>query len=164
MSVFTQYPELKQLNFRHPLHLLAVGFGSGLSPKMPGTTGTLGAVVAYLLLNPALSIAGWLIFIVLGFALGVWACQAATDVLGKEDHGCIVWDEFIGYFITMLAAPAGWPWVVLGFVLFRFFDILKPQPIRWFDAHIKGGLGIMLDDVLAGIMAWIVLQLIAALM
>jgi phosphatidylglycerophosphatase A len=92
--------------------------------------------------------------------LGIWICQASSRDLGVHDHPGIVWDEIVGYLITMATAPAGWLWVVLGFVLFRFFDILKPWPISWADKRVHGGLGIMLDDVLAAVYAWLVLHLI----
>lgn len=144
----------------NPVHFAAFGFGSGCSPKAPGTVGTLAAVPLYLLIQD-LPLTFYLMILVVGFALGVWFCQKASDALGVHDHGGIVWDEFVGYWITMIAAPAGLIWVVLGFVLFRLFDIWKPQPVRWFDKRVHGGLGIMLDDVVAGIYALLVLQGIA---
>lgn len=144
----------------NPVHFAAFGFGSGCSPKAPGTVGTLAAVPLYLLIQD-LPLTFYLMILVVGFALGVWFCQKASDALGVHDHGGIVWDEFVGYWITMIAAPAGLIWVVLGFVLFRLFDIWKPQPVRWFDQRVHGGLGIMLDDVVAGIYALLVLQGIA---
>ena len=95
-----------------------------------------------------------------GFALGVWICDRTARDLGVHDHPAIVWDEVIGYFVTMITAPPGWVWIVAGFALFRLFDILKPWPIRWIDRHVHGGVGIMLDDVLAGVFAWLSMQLI----
>lgn len=142
-----------------PVHFLAFGFGSGLAPFAPGTFGTLVAIPLFLLMWQ-LS-AGWYLIVTLGlFLSGIWICGRSAEKLGVHDHGGIVWDEIVGLLITLFMIPAGWIWVVLGFVLFRFFDILKPWPIRWLDKHVAGGLGIMLDDVLAGIFGWIILQVI----
>ncbi|GAA3536986.1 phosphatidylglycerophosphatase A family protein [Zobellella aerophila] len=150
-------PELAPLRLSNPLHLLALGFGAGLSPVMPGTMGTLAAVPLYWLIQ-GLPLGWYLALLVVGFIAGIWICNAATKAIGRHDHGAIVWDEIIGFGITMTAAPAGWQWVLAGFVLFRLFDIVKPWPIRWFDRRIHGGFGIMLDDVIAGIFAWLCLQ------
>ncbi len=149
-------PTFSQL-LRQPTHWLAFGFGSGLAPKAPGTFGTLAAVPLYLLLAQ-LPLWAYAVALVLSFGIGVYLCHKTADDLGVHDHPGIVWDEFVGYWITMLLAPAGWMWVVIGFVLFRIFDVLKPWPIRWLDKHVHGGFGIMIDDVLAGIFAWLVLQ------
>lgn len=149
-------PTFSQL-LRQPIHLLAFGFGSGLAPKAPGTFGTLAAVPLYLLLAQ-LPLWAYAVALVLSFGIGVYLCHKTADDLGVHDHPGIVWDEFVGYWITMLLAPAGWLWVVTGFILFRIFDVLKPWPIRWLDKHVHGGFGIMIDDVLAGIFAWLVLQ------
>jgi phosphatidylglycerophosphatase A len=142
----------------NPLHLLSLGFGSGLAPVAPGTFGTLAAVPFYLLLAQ-LSLPGYLLVLVIAFALGVFLCQYTSDTLGVHDHGGIVWDEFVGYWITMIAVPLSWQWIVLGFVLFRLFDIVKPWPVKIADAKMKGGFGIMFDDVLAGLYALAVMQL-----
>ena len=96
--------------------------------------------------------------ILVAFVLGVYLCERTSRDLGVHDHGGIVWDEFVGLWITLILVPPGWGWVLLGFVLFRLFDILKPQPIGWADKRVAGGFGIMIDDVLAGIYAWGVLQ------
>lgn len=148
--------------FKDPGHFSAFGFGSGLAPKAPGTVGTLAAVPLYLLIQDW-SWGAYVALLVVAFVIGVWICERASKALGVHDHGGIVWDEFVGYWLAMLAAPKGWIWVVLGFVLFRIFDIWKPQPIRWVDARVSGGLGIMLDDVVAGVYALLVMQLLAAL-
>ncbi|MBO1518437.1 phosphatidylglycerophosphatase A family protein [Oceanisphaera pacifica] len=153
-------PELAPLKLSNPVHLLALGFGSGLSPIMPGTMGTLAAIPLYLLIQ-GLSAPWYIAILVLGFIVGMWICDVATKAIGQPDHGAIVWDEIIGFGITMFAAPAGVVWIVVGFVLFRIFDILKPWPIRWFDRRIHGGFGIMLDDVIAGLFALACLQLLA---
>ncbi|MDC0598590.1 phosphatidylglycerophosphatase A [Gammaproteobacteria bacterium] len=146
--------------FRNPIHFLAFGFGSGLSPVAPGTVGTLVAVPLYLLLD-LLPLSYYLLALLLSTALGIYLCDKTARDIGVHDHGGIVWDEFVGYWITMLVAPAGWLWILLGFILFRFFDIIKPFPIGWLDKKIGGGMGIMIDDVVAGSFAWFCLQLIA---
>ncbi|MBI2381601.1 MAG: phosphatidylglycerophosphatase A [Gammaproteobacteria bacterium] len=142
---------------RDPVHFFALGFGAGLSPKAPGTLGTLVGVASYAALEP-LSLAWQLAVIQVGFALGIWLCGESAKRLGVHDHGGIVWDEIVGYWIAMLGAPAGAGWMLAGFALFRFFDIVKPWPIAWCDRRVHGGFGIMLDDVLAGLMAAGVLQ------
>jgi phosphatidylglycerophosphatase A len=147
-------------DWRRPHHWLAYGFGSGLAPWAPGTAGTLAAVPLYLLLQP-LPLPWYLTLLLAFLLLGVWACDKTARELNVHDPSAIVWDEFLGYLLTMTAAPPGWVWVVLGFALFRFFDILKPWPIRELDRRVRGGLGVMLDDLAAGAMAWAVLQSVA---
>lgn len=149
--------------FRHPLHLLAFGFGSGLSPVAPGTVGTLAAVPLYLLLAQ-LDLPLYLLAVLVTFAVGIPVCGITCRHLGRHDHGGVVWDEFVGFWVTMIAAPAGWPWIVAGFLLFRCFDIGKPFPIGFFDRRMHGGLGVMIDDVLAGAYAWLCLHLLAWLL
>lgn len=148
--------------WRNPVHLLAFGFGSGLAPKAPGTFGTALAVVLYVLCPP-LPWLWYLAGLAATFVVGIYLCGKTSRDLGVHDHGGIVWDEFVGYWITMFMAPAGWQWVAGGFVVFRVLDILKPWPIKWADRQVKGGLGIMLDDVIAGIMGALCLQAIALL-
>ena len=143
---------------RNPVHLLAFGFGSGALPRAPGTCGTLAAIPFYLLLAQ-LPLALYLLALVAAFALGIYLCGRTARNLGVHDHGGIVWDEFVGFWITMLVAPPGWLWLLAGFILFRLFDILKPFPINWLDKRVEGGLGIMLDDAVAGTFAWFCLQL-----
>ncbi len=148
--------------FRRLVHFLAFGFGAGKMPVAPGTFGTLVGIPFYLLLAPLPP----LVYadVVLGlFALGVWLCHATEQDLRVHDHPGIVWDEIVGYLITMFMAPSGWPWIVLGFVLFRLFDIWKPFPIRQLERRIQGGLGNMLDDALAGLYALAVLQFVVYL-
>jgi len=149
-------PEIR-FDWRRPHHWLAFGFGSGLLPKAPGTWGTLVGIPVYLLLAP-LPHEGYLLVTLALFGLGVWACGKTGRELGVHDHGAIVWDEVVGYLVTMAGVPGDWQWLLAGFLLFRLFDILKPWPIRWLDRRVKGGLGVMLDDVAAGLMAWVVLQ------
>ncbi len=148
--------------WRNPVHFAAFGFGSGAAPVAPGTFGTLMAVALYLLL-PAMSPLSYAAFVLASFVLGIWVCGRTAQDIGVHDHGGIVWDEFTGYWLTMFMAPPGWIWIVLGFVLFRLFDIVKPWPIRWLDRNVDGGLGVMIDDVLAGLMALVCLQLLAAI-
>ena len=150
----------------NPVHLLSLGFGSGLSPKMPGTIGTVVGVGLYLLL-PAQYLADWRIYlaiIISAFIIGVFLCGYTAKALNVHDHPGIVWDEIVGYFITMIMVPKEWVWILLGFVLFRIFDILKPWPISIADKRLKGGFGIMFDDVLAGVFALIVIQIILYLL
>ncbi len=142
----------------NPVHFLALGFGSGLSPKAPGTMGTVAAIPVFLVLS-ALPLVWYLLATAAIFAVGVWICDRAARDFGVHDHPAIVWDEIAGFLVAMIAVPAGLGWVLLGFVLFRLFDILKPWPIRWLDRHVHGGLGIMLDDVLAGLFALVLIHL-----
>ena len=142
---------------KHPVVFFATGFGSGLSPKAPGTVGTLVSLLLFLFLQDTT----WpLLFVcVVGFAIGIWFCDVTTEKLGVHDHGGIVWDEFIGLWITMLWVPLTAVNLLLAFILFRAFDILKPWPIAYLDKRVGGGFGIMIDDVLAGIFANIILQI-----
>ncbi len=146
-------------DWRDPVQLAACGFGSGLAPVAPGTFGTLVALPLWWLLQP-LPLAAYLAVVALLAAVGVWLCGRAAAALGVHDHPAIVWDEIVGYLVAMSAAPAGWLPMLLGFALFRAFDILKPWPIRTVDRRVHGGLGIMLDDLLAGAFAGVVLQVV----
>lgn len=143
--------------WQDPGYFVAFGFGSGLMPFAPGTWGTLVAIPIYLLLS-SFPLWCYLGVTLLAFALGVYVSDKVTKDLGIDDYSGIVWDEVVGYLLTMAMAPAGLWWMIGGFLLFRFFDIWKPQPIRFVDKHVKGGLGIMLDDVLAAVPAWLILQ------
>ena len=143
---------------RHPADFLALGFGSGLVPRAPGTAGTVVAIPVYLALQ-SLPLHLYLPLVAALFLVGIPICAHTAQRLGVHDHPGIVWDEIVGYLVTMTFAPPGWLWVVAGFVLFRFFDIVKPWPISWCDRKVEGGFGIMLDDLLAGMMAAGVLQL-----
>lgn len=133
-------------------HFLAFGFGTGLAKKAPGTWGTLAglALMPLLYMLPLLLA---LLFIGLASVFGFWLCGRVADDLGVHDHGGIVWDEMVGIWITLILLPNTWVWWVLGFVLFRALDILKPWPISLLDRHVGGGLGIMVDDMLAGLIA-----------
>ncbi len=147
----------RALDWRDPVHLLAFGFGAGTSPLAPGTLGTLVAIPLFLVLQ-GLSLIAYLVITAILFLVGIWICDKTSRDLGAQDPGGIVWDEIVGYLITMISAPAGWGWVVAGFLFFRFFDILKPWPIRLIDRRIKGGIGIMLDDALAGLFGLLAVQ------
>jgi phosphatidylglycerophosphatase A len=148
-------------NFRitNPIHFLALGFGSGLLPKAPGTYGTLAAIPLYLLLAPT-SISAYLAIVIIMSIAGVYICGKAAEDAGVHDHGAIVWDEIVGFLITMILVPLTWQSVVVGFILFRIFDIFKPWPISFVDKNLHGGLGIMVDDILAGFAALACMHLI----
>lgn len=135
--------------FSHPAHLLSFGFGSGLARKAPGTFGTLVAFPIYWYLAPRLSDAVFLLLLIWAFAIGVWVCDITGKALGDSDYGGIVWDEVVAMLLVLFFTPPGWEWWLLAFVLFRFFDIVKPPPIRYFDSNWHGGLGVMFDDLLA---------------
>jgi len=144
---------------RHPADLLALGFGSGLAPVAPGTAGTVVAIPLYFLLQP-LALHIYLMLVTGLFLIGIPLCAHTARRLGVHDHPGIVWDEIVGYLVTMTFAPPGWLWIVAGFVLFRLFDVLKPWPIKWLDRKVGGVFGIMVDDLLAGIVAAVVLYLL----
>ncbi len=147
--------------FAHPARCLAFGLGAGLAPRAPGTAGTLLALPFGVLL---LALPPWLhaVIVLLAFAAGIGLCGRTARELGVHDHGGIVWDECVGLWLACWLLPAGWPWWLAAFVLFRAFDIVKPWPIGWLDRRVHGGLGIMLDDLVAGLLAWAVLQGAAA--
>lgn len=157
----TAPPPISPALLRDPGHLLALGFGSGLAPRAPGTFGTLAAIPVYLLCAQ-LPLAAYLLVVIFAFVLGVYLCGRTARALGVHDHPGIVWDEVVGYLLTMALAPPGWLWVVMGFACFRLFDVWKPWPIRVLDNSVHGGLGIMLDDLLAGLVAGLVLLGLAA--
>ena len=158
-------PQQRRALLATPAGWLACGFGSGLAPVAQGTFGSLAALLPWLLLRE-LSLPIYLTVVLLGFGVGVWACDVAGRAIGVDDHRSLVWDEFIGQWIALvpllmpaLLPPSGITWwmVLAGFALFRLFDVWKPWPIRWLDRHLKGGLGVMVDDVVAGVFAAIVL-------
>ena len=142
-------PPLKFL-FHHPAHFIACGMGSGLSPFAPGTAGTAFAWLTYPLLRVYLdSDPGLAIFLLLAFVVGVAACQITGRALGVVDHGAIVWDEIVPFWGVLLLTPPEFLWQLAAFLWFRFYDILKPQPARFFDTQVKNGFGVMMDDVIA---------------
>ncbi|MGE3920808.1 MAG: phosphatidylglycerophosphatase A [Gammaproteobacteria bacterium] len=148
--------------WKNPIHFIAFGFGSGAMPFAPGTFGTLVAIPLFLMIQP-LSLFHYLLVLFACFVVGCFICDIAEKASGVRDHSGIVFDEIVGYFATMIAAPKGWIWLLIGFVLFRIFDIWKPQPIRWVNQQVHGGFGIMLDDILAAILAWLIIQGLAHL-
>ena len=142
---------------RSPVNFLAFGFGTGLAPVAPGTFGTLPALLIWIPLSNLHWLPYFVIVAVMAFA-GIWICQKASEAAGTHDHGGIVWDEIVGFLITVFMIPFSVTAMVLGFVLFRMFDILKPWPVSWADKKVSGGLGIMLDDVLAGMISCVILH------
>jgi phosphatidylglycerophosphatase A len=146
--------------FRDPIHLLAFGFGSGLAKYAPGTFGSLAALVLYFAIIGLPDWAYMAVVLLVTFS-GFYICGESARMLGVHDHPGIVWDEWAGMLITLAFAPAGLIWVLVGFLLFRLFDILKPFPARYFDRHWHSGTGIVMDDVVAGLYAWLVLQALA---
>lgn len=133
----------------HPAHLVACGFGSGLSPWAPGTSGTLFAWASFPLLRPLMNDFELLAFLVVCFVGGVLAVHKTGVDLGVIDHGSIVWDEIVPFWLVLLFCPAHGLWQTTAFCLFRFFDIVKPQPARYFDEKVKNGFGVMSDDLVA---------------
>ena len=155
-----QEQKISRIQFKalkDPVVCLALGLGSGLSPKAPGTAGTVMSIPLFLLIQdlPLMVYAMITLLITLS---GIWICSYSSKKLGVHDHPAIVIDEVAGFLITMFAAPGGWQWILAGFVLFRFFDALKPWPISWLDKNINGGFGIMIDDVVAGLVSMALLQ------
>lgn len=148
-------PQPARLILTTPEHFIAFGFGSGLAPTAPGTFGTLVGLPFYFALA-GLPLPHYLAACALLFAFGCWVCGRSAHLLQVHDHGGIVFDEIVGFCIT--AAPLVWLggslwWLVVAFALFRFFDIIKPWPIGWVDAHVHGGFGIMVDDAIAAVIA-----------
>ena len=150
--------QIRNLALKSPLGLLAFGFGSGLSPWAPGTMGTLLAwvLVPFLFMLPF----PWQVIVVaVSLLAGVWICGNVAERMGVHDHGGIVWDEIAAFWLCVLFIPYQWQWLLAAFVLFRFFDIIKPWPIGWADKQVSGGMGIMLDDILAAVWTVLILQL-----
>ncbi|WP_230427403.1 phosphatidylglycerophosphatase A family protein [Collimonas humicola] len=148
----------------HPAHFIAQGFGSGLSPVMPGTFGTLFAWLSYVVMTTRwpeiFTPLNWLVIIAAGFVVGVWTCQTTGRHLHAPDHASMVWDEIIAFWLVLvLVTPASLSAQFGAFVVFRFFDMVKPPPIAYFDRHFKGGFGVMWDDIVA---AFYTLLLLAA--
>ena len=148
-----------QIVIRNPIHILSFGFGSGLSPVAPGTMGTLVAIPIFLVLVTFPPVI-YLFFVIILFFVGCWASGRTAEALNVHDHPGIVIDEIVGYLITMAMVPVTWYWVILGFLLFRLFDIWKPWPISIVDKQLKGGLGIMLDDGLAALYSLLSLHIV----
>ncbi|MFZ9070341.1 MAG: phosphatidylglycerophosphatase A [Burkholderiaceae bacterium] len=165
----------RQIWLQHPAHVLAFGFGSGLSRRGPGTVGTLWAWLSFVVMSAVWPV--WVLWLITfaGLVAGIWICQVTGRALGVSDHSAIVWDEIVAFWLVLLMLPSpadpyfsaihmGWPawqWQALAFALFRFFDIAKPPPIDWVDARVKGGLGVMADDLLAAVMTLMTMAVLA---
>jgi phosphatidylglycerophosphatase A len=158
MQLFTRDQALRREALGTPAGFLAFGFGSGLSRFAPGTMGTLVAVPFALLLKNLPTAWFWLALVIL-FLLGVLLCEKSSQRLGQHDPGGIVWDEMVAYWLTVAFIPVTWAWWLAAFLLFRFFDIVKPWPIGFVDKRVGGGLGIMLDDIVAALFAMATLAL-----
>ena len=148
----------------HPAHFFSFGCGSGLSSRAPGTMGTLAAFPLYWYLAPRLTDLMFMLMLVWAFAFGVWACDKTGRALGVADYGGIVWDEIVAFLLVLFFTPEGFFWQLLAYSLFRFFDIVKPQPIRHFDKTWHGGLGVMFDDILAAGYALLCLALVKSVL
>jgi len=159
----TESAKAARVAFGSPAGLLAFGFGAGLSPFAPGTMGTLVAVPFVFGLKTLDPMVYWLVLLGL-FALGIGICNVASRSLGVHDHGGIVWDEMVGYWMSVAFVPLQWGWLLAAFLLFRLFDILKPWPIRQLDRKVGGGFGIMLDDAVAALFAIAVLAVVQGVM
>ena len=142
--------------WRNPVDFIAAGFGSGAMPIAPGTFGTLAAVPFVYWLSQ-FNFLFYFIATAIMVMAGVFICDKAGKNFGVTDHSAIVWDEFASFFIVMMGIPMNWVLVLAGFLLFRFFDIIKPGPIRWLEQKLPGGLGVMMDDVLAALISWFIL-------
>lgn len=138
-----------RLLMSHPAHFISLGFGAGLSPWAPGTVGTLLGWTLYPLLRTPVSEFVFLALLASFFLAGVLAAERTGRALGVPDHGGIVWDEMVAIWLVLLFTPAGLSWQATAVVLFRFFDIVKPPPVRWADRSFKGGFGVMFDDLIA---------------
>ncbi len=146
--------------WHNPIHFLAFGLGSGAVSKASGTFGTVVAIIPFFFVLRYLSTTQYLVMLVITSLFGIFLCHKTAKDLGLHDHSGIVWDEFVGFWVTMFLAPKSWLYIILGFILYRFFDILKPWPISWLDKHVNGGFGIMIDDIFAGVVAFVVIQLL----
>jgi len=135
--------------FSHPAHLLAVGFGAGLSPRAPGTVGTLAAWPIGWVIGDLVPPASLAAAMVVAFLIGIWACDLTGRALGVADHRAMVWDEMVAFLFLLAIVPRQFAWQAAAFLLFRIFDITKPPPIRWFERRYHGGFGVMFDDALA---------------
>ncbi len=152
-------PTLRFL-FTHPAHLVACGFGSGLVPFAPGTAGTLFAWITYPLLRGRMDDWSLLAFLCACYVIGIFAIQRTGEDLGVVDHGSIVWDEIVPFWLVLFFCPAGWLWQAAAFLLFRCFDIVKPQPARFFDEKVQNGFGVMADDLCAALYSILALALL----
>ena len=153
-----------RLLLSHPAHFISLGFGAGLSPWAPGTVGTLLGWALYPLIRTPLSEFVFLALLASFFLAGVLAAERTGRALGVPDHGGIVWDEMVAIWLVLLFTPAGLLWQVVAVVLFRFFDIAKPPPVRWADRSFKSGFGVMFDDIVAAGYTLLVLAVLVHLL
>ena len=159
-------PQKPSLNFllAHPAHFFALGCGSGLAPKAPGTFGTLFAWAIFGLFHHHFSDFGLFFLLTVAYVAGIWFIEIAGRGLGDPDHGSIVWDEIVPFWFVLLMTPPGFYWQLAAFMLFRWFDITKPQPARYFDEHVKNGFGVMADDLVAAGYTLLALALLKTLL
>ncbi|HXZ49619.1 MAG TPA: phosphatidylglycerophosphatase A [Usitatibacter sp.] len=157
-STTSRRPDLRFL-LAHPAHLVALGFGVGLAPVAPGTFGTLASVGLYWALASFLTPLAIAFSAIPLFFVGVWACEVTGRDLGDADHGAMVWDEIVAFLPLAAISSASWWLQAIAFALFRAFDILKPPPIRSLERHVKGGMGVMIDDAVAGFYAYLTFAL-----
>ena len=154
---FVARPNLGFL-FGHPAHFIALGFGIGLVPVAPGTFGTLLALPMFWLLGPHLDPTGWLIVLGFMYVGGIWVCDRTGRDLGVQDHKAIVWDEVVAFLFVLFFTPPTPLWQAVAFALFRFFDIVKPGPIRYIEARFRGGFGVIVDDLAAAFFTLVLLS------
>ncbi len=159
MSAQPTYRPTADFLVRHPAHFVALGFGTGLSPIVPGTFGTLLAFPLYAMVAQVLTPLGVALAIVGLFGIGIWACGRTGRDLGVPDHGAMTWDEVVAFLAVLVLTPEGLWWQVSAFIVFRFFDMAKPPPIRHLERAVKGGLGVMVDDVVAAFYTLLVLAI-----
>jgi phosphatidylglycerophosphatase A len=153
-------PPIPDSIWKNPWHFIAFGFGTGAIPIAPGTFGTLIAIPFYLYLS-TFSHTFYLICTFLVTLFSIWLCEKLSREMQVDDHQGMCIDEFVGYLVTMYGAPYGWGWILFGVILFRIFDIWKPWPIRQIDTHVKGGFGMILDDVVAGVFSLVIIHIVA---
>lgn len=156
-------PPIPNTVWKKPTHFIAFGFGAGTLPKAPGTFGTLAAIPFYLAMQQLSHISYFVLLIVIILA-SIWLCEKVSREIHIHDHQGMCLDEIAGYLVTMFAAPHGIKWIMIGFILFRLFDIFKPPPIKYIDEKINGGIGMILDDVVAGIYSMIIIHILSWVM
>ncbi|MFW0097213.1 MAG: phosphatidylglycerophosphatase A [Coxiella endosymbiont of Haemaphysalis qinghaiensis] len=159
MSIFGKKNNVPQSIWANPIEFIACGFGVGAIPCIPGTCGTMLGVLFYLFLSQFSLLTYSIIALVL-FIFGVIICDITNRHFGTFDHPAIVWDEIVGFLFVMITIPKIWYFILTGFILFRIFDIWKPWPINWLEKNIGGGFGVMIDDIMAVLYAWVILIII----
>lgn len=154
---------MKFVFWKYPVHFLAHGFGTGLIPFAPGTFGSLVGVAVFWFMA-SLAAIPYALIVIMMFVAGIFICGTTAEDMGAIDPGSIVYDEIVGFLVAMYMMPADWRWIAAGFIIYRIFDIWKPVPIHWVEQKLGLGLGIMTDDVIAGIYTLIILQVARMLM